>query len=106
MQNNTPKTFLETDLDTRNKIPKQINYYYLNNIVNMFFPVAKGELSQLRQSTQEMNNKTWIMCKNYALRCKLFQGKNNNILLLGSTTDLFSASQSIVFLIFCSVPGN
>jgi len=51
IQNNTPKTFLETDLDTRNKIPKQINYYYLNNIVNMFFPVAKGELSQLRQST-------------------------------------------------------
>lgn len=83
-----------------------MNNYYLNNIVNMFFPVAKGELSQLRQSAGNEHNITWLICMNDALRCKFFQCKNNSILLFGSNTDLFSASQSIVFLIFCSVPGN
>ncbi len=108
----TEQRLSETDSDSNHKISQQMDYYYLNHIINMFFPVAKGELSQLRQSARNRHKKTAVLHRfamHYLTLKRLISLPiltDKKILLFGSTTDLFSASQSMVFLIFCSVPGN
>ncbi len=91
------------------KFHNRWDYYYLNHIINMFFPVAKGELSQLRQSARNRHKKLAVLDRfamHYLTLKSLPILTVKKIILFGSTTDLFSASQNIVFLIFCSVPGN